>query len=159
MDSRSSLYVGKDQVALTLQLRGGTVLDGHVFLYPQEGPGVFLWTRLLAFLNEPSPYFPFQARDGGIVLVTRTSVMRVTVVSEEVNDEDPSVYFTAAARARFLLDDGSAIDGRVFIDLSPDNTRVSDFLCKPETFFHVVDDRGHEILNKQAVPLAYPLPG
>ncbi len=159
METRSSLYVGKEHVALTLQLQGGTVLAGNVFLFPESGPGVFLWSRLLQFMNDPSPYFPFEAREGGIVLVTRRAVMRVTLGGAETNDEDPAIYFVSAARARFLLTDGSSIDGRVFIDSKPPNTRISDFLCKPEPFFHVVDERGHEILNKESVPLVYPLPG
>ena len=158
METRSSLYVGKEHVALTLHLYGGTVLDGGVFLFPESGPGVFLWSRLLQFMNDPSPYFPFQARDGGIVLITRCAVMRVTLTTPEANAEDPGVYFVSAAHARFLLTDGSSIDGRVFIDSKPPNTRISDFLCKPDPFFHVVDDRGHEILNKVSVPLVYPLP-
>ncbi len=159
MESRHNLHIGKERILIRLYLHGGTVLDGSVFLFPEDGPGVWVWTRVLHYFNEPLPYFPFDAKgSGGIVLVTRTSVMRATVLNDETNDEDPALYYVGQTRARFLLTDGTAIEGRVFIDSSPPNIRISDFLCKPERFFHVNDDAGHEILNKSEVPLVYPLP-
>lgn len=157
MKSNPEVAVGKDRVEVCLYLVNATVLVGNIFLYPDHGAGIFLWKRVLDFFNDPAPYFPFERGDGEIVFVGRGGVMRATIRSPEVNRESPTLYFGEQRIVRVVLSDGTAIEGTFFIDLPPPRTRISDYLSKPETFFHLMREGEDEILHKSHVPEVYPL--
>jgi hypothetical protein len=137
----------KQRVGATLTLEPGTSVSGSFFVTGQLSHRAGA-ERVGDLLNTQGGFFPFELRDGTIVLYNRAHVVAVALepgVSEA--EGDPGYELATHRHVGMLLSTGMRIKGTVAVYAPPGRDRLSDYARSPQTFRYVVTQKNTLIIN------------
>jgi hypothetical protein len=146
-------YIEKICVPVRLSQPGVAPVDGYVALGPQaeyhSGP-----ETILERLNTPDRVLPFQRGEEEFTLLVNRSDIEWMAADPAVAPTlicPPNYQVTAEEYVRLRMVGGGELEGRVQIELPPDQNRASDFMNAREDFFPLLTSFGILLVNKQRV--------
>jgi hypothetical protein len=146
-------YIEKIRVPVRLSQPGCVPVDGYLALDPtaQYHPGP---ETVLERVNAPDRVVPFQrGQDEAILLVSRADIewiaadpaVAVTLVCP------PNYTVTGEEHVRLRLIGGGELEGKIQMELPPEQNRASDFMNGGEDFFPLLTPFGILLVNKHRV--------
>jgi hypothetical protein len=146
-------YIEKIRVPVRLSQPSYVPVDGYLALDPQaqyhSGP-----ETVLERLNAPDRVIPFQRGDDeSIVLVSRGDVEWIAADPAVASNLicPPNYQVTAEEHVRLHLVGGGKLEGKIQMELPPDQNRASDFMNGTEDFFPLLTPFGILVVNKERV--------
>lgn len=146
-------YIPKRRIPVTLWSRDLGSLEGWIFL-DLDASGKRHQT-LLEKLNETSRFLPVAVGgDGRIQLVNTQRIARVMAGSTVIHSDVFRRGFDAwrEEEAEVLLDDGVALNGRIWMPLQRESQRISDFMNQRGwEYFALLTPSAVHLVNTSAV--------
>jgi len=134
----------KFKKAAELRLSDGSHLKGSFFLYSQspEHEGAEL---IFDTLHGKKRFIPMEVPGGDVVLIQKDCIVTAKLAEEEwVPDET----YVKEIRVRVsLLSEERSLDGKIFVDLPEERSRLSDFFNHYKGFFYLNVDRAQHLVN------------
>lgn len=134
--SHHTLYaVPKDRLPVRIHLGRNLVVDGAIFL---ESPliGLTLHQKLIAFLEDGAPFFPFRPDAADATEFIRKSGVRMIEVSGQGADyANFELMRIIAVTAHFT--DGEVLTGELLVETPAERSRLSDCLNLPAGFLSI----------------------
>ncbi len=127
-------------------LAGGQTLQGTFFLSPispsHKGP-----ETVLELLSGERSYLPFETDQGKVVLVQKTSIVKILLDEEPLDSPGPKKQ----TRITLWFVDQSSLKGQMCFLMPVSHSRVSDFLNSAGQFFYVHTNAGTYLVNQRYV--------
>jgi hypothetical protein len=146
----SEFRIEKVRQELEITLTSGEKLNGTVFLEPiaRTHTGAQNPRELL---NSDDAFFPFDVK-GNLVLLSKDQVKVVSFRSSSA----PMPVSPKTVSVRFLLADGSSLDGAVEVEAKSDASRLLDFLNEFDGRFLSMTDRAMQrLVNRRLIAGVY----
>jgi hypothetical protein len=139
--------VPQEEMTVRIAVLGGHEVDGAVFYAPARPGGApgHLGDRL----NDPEPFLPVSAPEGGRLL-NKDSIVRIELGPGHL-DELPGEGVAEYVPVRMTLVDGTALDGRLVYAMPPGQTRVLDYLNSCPRFVPLEHAGGITMINRNAI--------
>ena len=145
----SELQVPVVAFAAQVVCADGRELRGRLFV-PADASRHSGPMRAQEWLNELTPFFPFERDEGGAVLLNKHEIVVITLDAEaDAGDvmagvEVPLRYVKLDCGTRRFL-------GSIAIDMPPNQCRVVDHLNRFELFLTLRDGEKHHLIQKQRI--------
>jgi hypothetical protein len=127
-----------------LTLSDGSRLKGSFFLYAQSPLREEGGELVFDVLNGEKRFIPMEAPGGDMVLIQKDCVVTAKLAEKEwVADET----YVKVIRVRVSLLSEAALDGKIFVDLPEERSRLSDFFNLHKGFFYLNVDGAQHLVN------------
>jgi hypothetical protein len=145
----SELRVPTVALAAQVVCADGRELGGRLFV-PADASRHSGPMRAQEWLNEPPPFFPFDSEEGPPLLLNKHEVVAVTLDAEA--DAGDIVEGVEVPMRHVVVECGERrFEGRIAIDMPPNQCRVVDYLNRSELFLTLRDANKHHLIQKQRI--------
>lgn len=144
------------RVAATVITAGGEVIMGELHLQPsvpyRDGP-----ESPLELLNRPENFFALALADGGVVFLSKETVVVVSCATADMPAPDPARLGAVTHVEMDVCLNGSEYRGRADVEMPPTRARSLDYLNASGRFFSLVTGTTIRFLNRSHVLSVRPL--
>lgn len=146
----SDLRVPTVALAAHVVCADGRELRGRLFV-PADASRHSGPMRAQEWLNQPTPFFPFERDEGGgVVLLNKHEIVAITLDAEA--DAGDVTEGVEVPLRHVKLECGSVrFLGSIAIDMPPNQCRVIDHLNRFEVFLTLRDGEKHHLIQKQRI--------
>ncbi len=150
--SQTAFAVPKDKQKVSVQLNGGRMLEGTVFLEYGQG-GQSIHHRMMSFLHDGNAFFPLSLTKGGATEFIHKKNINLVEIGFRETQEDIGATFSLmqSIAVSAVFADGSTILGALMAEVPAEKARLSDILNLADAFLSLKQDHRICYVNKHAL--------